>query len=635
MGAISPLIQKLSLKFMLSTDVLINPKNHRAIATALLHLSGVCDGAGSLDGQGFNKVDSQFGHSLAQQVAEGRGLSKAQQGKAFLMLAKYQRQLDAAGIELPNAEDLDAFLNPVEVLAVDQVADNHWQVVNETGKRGPYGVFLIENHWSCDCPGTGECKHIKRVRSLLEAEHASNVIQFPVAHPEPELEAEVTELLGPDVALEGIELNEQQVQALLQLQRFTRGSESYFLLTGYAGTGKTTLIQALLKWLRQGGDRRQVVFTAPTNKAVKVLEKMTARWGLSVDAMTIHRLLALRPKIDPKTGKQYFEPDYGVDSAIDQYKLIVIDEGSMISAELWKHVTDAIPPISTQQIIVMGDHAQLPPVGEPKSPVFDAIHSQSHLTQIMRFSGCIGSVTQAIRDNLAANKFPFIESQKNADGTGIWDIEDDEWMELLIRAFKSDAYRADPDYVRAIAYTNKRVESINETVRREIYGPDAPRFIPGERLIAQDPCLRGVGNQKSVYFQNSSECEVVSTHEGTQGRWKVRYITATGDEGNHLNLWVLHESEQRRFEQELLKLKADKLWREYYGLMQSFDNLRYAYALTTHKAQGSTYENAFVDIQNIRSNRTILQVDGLSVPERNPMLYTALTRASKRLFVLQ
>lgn len=107
----------------------------------------------------------------------------------------------------------------------------------------------------------------------------------------------------------GITLTAHQQTALDQLHAFLDSPERMFVLAGYAGTGKTTLLQAFISQLQDRGDRRVVVFSAFTNKATKVLNQMVSAWGLDVDCLTCCQLLGLRPQIDPETGEQEFIPD--------------------------------------------------------------------------------------------------------------------------------------------------------------------------------------------------------------------------------------------------------------------------------------------------------------------------------------
>ncbi|NEQ97947.1 MAG: AAA family ATPase, partial [Cyanothece sp. SIO2G6] len=199
--------------------------------------------------------------------------------------------------------------------------------------------------------------------------------------------------------LPGITLTSEQWQTLKELETFVRGRRKLHLLTGYAGTGKTTLLQALIKKLRQGGDHRKIVLTAFSNKATKVLSAMADRWALThVDALTCCKLLGLKPDIDTTTGKQIFKPDPGSENTFDRYRLVVVDEASMINEEMWLLLTDAVSDLHKRtQVLFVGDIAQLPPIGERESKTFSEIYDRSDLTQVVRYGGAIGVLAESIR----------------------------------------------------------------------------------------------------------------------------------------------------------------------------------------------------------------------------------------------
>jgi exodeoxyribonuclease-5 len=425
--------------------------------------------------------------------------------------------------------------------------------------------------------------------------------------------------------LPGITLNQQQWQALSELLQFAQGKEKLYLLTGYAGTGKTTLLQALIKRLRDEGDRRSIVLTAFSNKATKVLERMANRWELGVDCMTCCKLLGLKPEIDQTTGKQVFRPDTDSEDYFNRYRLIVVDEASMINEEMWLLLTDAVSNLyQSTQLLFVGDVAQLPPIKELESQVFSQIYDRSDLTEVVRYGGAIGVLAESIRNQLSHPDLPRFQTDSNGDRTeGVFIVPRWEWDKLLLRAFQSKAYEADPDYVRALAYTNKRVDSLNHKIRAAIYGDRTPRFVKGERLVANSPCMIN----DSVILTTSEECEVSDVATGKEGEWHVWFLQVLTEEGKSRNLSVLHELSQPEFAHRLETYAQEKRWREFWDLKKLFADLNYAYCLTIHKSQGSTFQNVFVDVPNALINR--------NVRERNQLLYVAVTRAAKRLFLHQ
>ncbi|NEQ97209.1 MAG: ATP-binding domain-containing protein, partial [Cyanothece sp. SIO2G6] len=276
------------------------------------------------------------------------------------------------------------------------------------------------------------------------------------------------------------------------------------------------------------------------------------------------------------------------------------------------------------QVLFVGDIAQLPPIGERESKTFSEIYDRSDLTQVVRYGGAIGVLAESIRNNLDNRYLPQFTTQMNGDRTeGVTVAPRQQWEKLIIRAFQSTHYKDDPDYVRVLAYTNKRVNSLNQLIRHTIYGENTPRFVQGERLIANAPCFI----KDNIVLQNSGECEVLEVTEGRDGEWAVWFLRVLTDEGHIRNLTVLHELSTDVFNQRLREYAGLRRWQEYWDLKTLFHNLSYAYCLTIHKSQGSTFQNVFVDIPNTLINR--------NVQERNQLLYVAVTRAAQRLFIYQ
>lgn len=428
-----------------------------------------------------------------------------------------------------------------------------------------------------------------------------------------------------DVKDDAIALTAEQIAALDALENFAHSNEKLYLLTGYAGTGKTTLLQVFIQGLRDQGDDRKIVLSAFSNKATKVLASMAEQWRLDIDAMTCCTLLGLRPVIDEDTGNQEFQLDRKQGSQIDRYSLVIVDECSMVNEELWRLLVNAVSSLyGSTQILFVGDPAQLPPVNEPESACFREILHKSELTEVVRYGGAIGVIAEDIRRNLERDRLPRFQSDVNGDRTeGCFVVPRDIWETLLLRAFTSDAYQCNPDQVRALAYTNRRVAQLNQKIRRAIYGPTALRFVPGERLIALNPCL----DEESVILPTSAECEVITARRSREGEWPIWLLSVETEEGTSRTLRVLHESGASEMQLKLEDLARNKNWMAFWDLKQFFHDVDYAYSLTIHKSQGSTFQDVFVDVPSMLANRNII--------ERNQLCYVALTRAANRLFLYQ
>lgn len=139
---------------------------HNVIELVLLALSGVCDGAHSQDGQGFNGTDSQFGKSLAKQVNEGKRLSRKQAENAVKILKKYSKQLKGMGLATPTAEDLEKFYPyPYRV----EVIDNQIAVFAPYADRASIAAMKGQFCRS-DNSYRWEIEHAELINSLLPSQ---------------------------------------------------------------------------------------------------------------------------------------------------------------------------------------------------------------------------------------------------------------------------------------------------------------------------------------------------------------------------------------------------------------------------------------------------------------------------------
>ena len=430
---------------------------------------------------------------------------------------------------------------------------------------------------------------------------------------------------GIPQVLPGIELSQQQWNALQALEAFVYGNEKIYLLTGYAGTGKTTLLQALIARLQQQRDSRPIALTALSNKATKVLQAMAYRWGCEVDCMTCCKLLGLRPVIDKETGGQRFEPDRDRKNLTTEYDLVVVDECSMINLEMWDLLIASVSKLTQEtKLLFVGDSAQLPPVGEEKAPCFEKIFHRSDLTEVIRYGGAIGLLAEEVRTHLDRPAMPKPQSDRNSTSTeGVFTLPLPHWEKLMLRAFTSDAYEKDPDQVRVLAYTNNRVNYLNNKIRAAIYGDRAARFVAGERLVARNVCL----GRDNILLQTSEECTVLEAYLTRFEGWLVWELEIETEEHQERKLRVLHEDEQQRLKGLLSDYAEKKQWMSFWDFKQLFHDVSYAYSLTVHKSQGSTFQDVFVDVPNLMLNR--------KVTERNQLYYVAFTRAAKRLFLCQ
>jgi ATP-dependent exoDNAse (exonuclease V) alpha subunit len=455
------------------------------------------------------------------------------------------------------------------------------------------------------------------------------------------------------------DLNTGQKEAFALLKDYLhKKGNSLFCLRGYAGTGKSYLVKRLIKYIHIKYPGHKVAITAPTNKAVKVLHKMSNfKTDTRVTFQTVHKLLGLKEVIHTD-GRITFEQEFSQKNEIEQYKVLIVDEVSMLDDELFHKLT---PYSNRIKIIFMGDPAQIPPVGkvdcipfnDEKNMFFD--FEVFSLTEIMRQSldNPIIGASFEIRNNLS-KRFPIEEvvTSINDKDHGVIRIDAnktadrDNAMKLFEKYFRCPEFEADADYSKVIAWRNKTVDKTNSIIRNIIHGTEKAKnkIVVGEKLVVRKPIVEGLN---IIVFTTSEELVVeefaVATdlYKTENGVNRLKYydtvVSAIDIEGvtYQRTIKIMHEESQADFDRIAGSLKevairtkgAQRSWPLYYEFLRMFADVGYNYAITGHKSQGSTYKNVFVIEDDIDLNPNIL--------ERNRLKYTSYSRASERLFVMK
>ena len=424
-------------------------------------------------------------------------------------------------------------------------------------------------------------------------------------------------------------LNSDQTEALQALSDFP---DNFFVLKGYAGTGKTTVIT---RWVRDIRKRPidyppnklfrppKIVLTAPTNKAANVLSEKAAEINLPVDTGTIHSLLSLKMKWQDQ--KQILVQDSRGEDNFEYYDYVIIDECSMLNEELMEFIL-AAQQAANNKVIFMGDPCQLPPIGESESLSFSQSSEPLELTGVMRQDKDSGIQELALylRDLILSGgkQYP-AKIHTFIDDKTIIGLPAEQNQEQILRAFESA--EAGCKDIRLVAWTNKVVDAWNRLIRERLYGPAPDEWTKGEQVVATGPIL----DPKTGDIIFTTDSLIKLTHEIKEDIvhevpvWKLRSRGAY--------FYVVQRGSQQIYEQRrqayLAAAKADKSkWREFYDFMESFSRIKPAHAMTVHRSQGSTFDDVFVHYRNILQN-----------PRRKESLqclYVAITRPRSRVFLI-
>ena len=431
---------------------------------------------------------------------------------------------------------------------------------------------------------------------------------------------------------------------------FSPKTDAIFLLKGYAGTGKTTLISALVKTLDQL--KQKCVLLAPTGRAAKVFSHYAGH-----PAYTIHRKIYRQRTFSNELD------NFVMNANLHQHTLFIVDEASMIANEglsggmfgTGRLLDDLIHYVYAGQgcrLMLIGDTAQLPPVGEEESPALSASMLEGYglevtehcLTQVVRQeqdSGILYNAT-SLRQYIAEEEY-FSLPRIKADGfPDIRIISGGELIDTINECYD----KAGMDETTIICRSNKRANLYNKGIRNTIlYRED--ELNTGDLLMVAKNNYYWGADCKEMDFIANGDIAVVRRVRRTHEMYGFRFadVTLCFPDYNDLELDVkilldtLHsdapaltrEESNRLFQavqedygditvkrERMKKIKEDT----WYNALQ----VKYAYAVTCHKAQGGQWQRVFVD-QGYMTEEML-------TPDYYRWLYTAFTRATEVLYLV-
>jgi hypothetical protein len=444
---------------------------------------------------------------------------------------------------------------------------------------------------------------------------------------------------------------QQQAEALEKLQSWSSQSASsealdnIFLLQGYAGTGKSYITAQWLSALPRS-KVQDMVYTAPTHKALGVGRSMIDKVGVEVEVRTLQSLLKVKKVYDEKTNRGVFAYKGLSESEInDLPDFILVDEASMLDEMYWGGLKDLAQ--NGKKILLIGDAAQIRPVkGSGKSPIFESqLKNQAELTEVVRYTTQQGYLATALRSNQQENKDPILSSP---DGS-VLALSSDDWLEAIAHRVKNPAFHDKLDYFQAYAYTNKRVDELNKIVREILWGAEPPEYVVGELIVAKES-VADAFSYGSNALDNEQEARIVALYPPKTDKngiscWMADILVAGDDRpqsgtikivtsGDRPKLEALLRSEELAYKQLSDPRERAKGWKQFEKFKQQYGSVKYAYAATFHAAQGSTKDYVAVDEQSLTEhfNARYANVDNPQEPQnlcaqRNELLYVAITRA--------
>ena len=432
--------------------------------------------------------------------------------------------------------------------------------------------------------------------------------------------------------------------------------EKCFLLKGYAGTGKTSVVSALVRALE--GLQQPCILLAPTGRAAKVLARYSGK-----AAFTIHKYI-------------YRQQQLGVEAfslADNRHKqtLFIVDEASMLSATRDNGVfgsgslmDDLIKYVYSGDgcsLFLLGDDAQLPPVGSDNSPALDADRLRGYglevsafaLTQVARQaldSGILANAT-LIREQLTRGTTLPDDTHFPTPAHDVQSLSSNEFIDTLEQAYRE----VGEEETLIITRSNKRTNLFNQGVRARILWKE-DELSAGDRLmVCKNNYFWTKDYENLPFIANGDMFEVVRLRHERE-MYGFRFVEASlramdYDFEIDCMLWIdsllvdspadtvaLQKQLFTRIAEDYPEIRnrkelTKKIFESpYYNALQ----VRFAYAVTCHKAQGGQWKRVFLDLPLTVSSSTSFE-GGHPMQQREYLrwLYTAVTRATETLFVLQ
>lgn len=461
-------------------------------------------------------------------------------------------------------------------------------------------------------------------------------------------------------------LNDQQKSALYELEKFIEDYGTEITLSGYAGTGKSTIIGIFSKWLDHRIGRGNIVYTAPTHRA----NVITKQNNPNANVYTLSALFGFTPDTDiamEQGSLDLRELEFRSKNQVkyEPGQLIIIDEASMVQDGLYEYIQKIVAKDGVS-VIYVGDSAQLRPVkSDHISKVFtsDGV-PQITLTKVER-TGDNPILKEATR--LRRGEGLSYQTDINDKGQGVLYTSDDAIIDKNLKQIvTSEEFNADPLHFRVLTATNAAVSAYNSKIRSLRYGKFAKPFVKGDIIMGYSNKLRKpdgsykLVNSGDYVIQNITDTTVKFKTDKGDIEFKAfkLSIRPTGSiimDDFQITVIDKNEPDSKLFE--IVEYK-DRLWRmakeakqdkqisKYRDLVQmafNIDNelnitknlednqgrlkirkaIDYGYAQTVWKSQGSTYSKVLIlsnEIDTFGYGRDVMQL-------RNELRYVAVSRA--------
>ncbi len=439
------------------------------------------------------------------------------------------------------------------------------------------------------------------------------------------------------------ELIPSQKMLLDALEAFVTDSSprAVFVLNGYAGTGKTSVVGAFIRALDQ--EKRKVVLLAPTGRAAKVAQAFSGH-----PASTIHKRLYRGNTTDPSNVTFFLAANEDADT------IFIVDEASLISdgegggRSLLSHLIRHVYSAPGCRLLLVGDEAQLPPVGQTSSTAMNHDRLRALGLDPIGFTLDI-PVRQAAESGIIHNatltrhKLLHFDDERIPpciEARGYDDVEIVSSYDLADRISESWS-KVGEDETLVITRSNNRANKFNMAIRNSVMYADEPLQRGDRIIISKNDYFWSKINKTKGFIANGDTAEVtwIGKTEKAYGRYfcevELRLASDNSVFGARLMLRSLvcdgpsiPREEMERLYNRVLDSYEGELSHKIKGVMEDpyYNALqaKYAYCVTCHKAQGGQWKHVYIDMGSIAPE--------MMDSDFYRWLYTAITRATEKVF---
>lgn len=403
-----------------------------------------------------------------------------------------------------------------------------------------------------------------------------------------------------------------------------------------AGFGKSWCAKHLIDEIVIKNSNYIPVLASMTHSAVAVLADFVGR-----DVNTLHSIMGWIPVVDKETGEERLSTprmrDKNAEPRLAENMLLIVDEAGLMGHQELRLLLEELN-LTGARVLFIGDNKQCFPVvkeGERLCvPAYEYSECKLELTIPKRVDegDMIYKLSLAYRAAVDGARQPRLRTALNPDksGKGVRHVDDIE--ELAYTAFRAGKRDGNMRNIKVLAYTNRRCLTLNRKIRRKVMGLKDPTPTVGEEMVANTSIQGATGDD--VIIRNNEKVIVKSVEKTDSFGLKGAFIQFTDMSGEDVEEVVFVPESPGKLNDRLKKLaneakalkangydtESSEKWRAFFSLKEGCADIRYTYAMTVNKAQGTTLKHALVDLCDINSCRDYEQ--------KTRMAYTAVTRAT-------